>query len=251
MATESYTYSLTGKVLPERAVVNLPLTVKVMASPEGNMPAGWEVVVSAVRSQVAVMLTTPQRVDDLDDMRDRVEAVTRFCVDALGFLLACGYDVELTQVIDLENFSHQVFGVDVPSITETPEYSANEIAERFQQILSVSARKQPPLRRSLVDFREAIRSYEDTPFFCFRAIEDLRQYFVVGDDDDVKRTWNEMSDNLAVPEDTVEYVWKVLRPLATSRRHGGGAKIDRTARTKMLRTTWDLISRFVAMDASA
>jgi len=62
------------------------------------MPPGWEVVVSVVNSQLAATLTTPEPVEDLQDMRERVEDVARFCVDSLGFLLACGYDLELTFV---------------------------------------------------------------------------------------------------------------------------------------------------------
>ncbi len=97
MSGQRHTYSLSGKVLPERGVVNLPLPVKVVAS-SGGMPPGWEVVVSVVNSQLAATLTTPEPVEDLQDMRERVEDVARFCVDSLGFLLACGYDLELTFV---------------------------------------------------------------------------------------------------------------------------------------------------------
>lgn len=250
MSNAKFTYSLSGKVLPERAVVNLPLTVKVVASSEGNMPSGWEVVVSIVRSQLAATLTTNQPVDDLYDMRERVEGVVRFCVDALGFLLACGYDIELTQVVALDTIAHNVFGVDVQGVREKDKYTDPEILEGFQRILGVGADKQQWLRRALVDFREAIRSYEDTPFFCFRAIEDLRQRFVSGDDDDVKKTWKEMTNQLAIPEETVIYVWKELRPVATSLRHGAGAKVDRGSRAQMLRVTWDLINRFISANIS-
>ena len=87
--------------------------------------------------------------------------------------------------------------------------------------------KQPWLRRAFVDFREAIRSHEDTPFFCFRAIEDLRQRFVSGEDTNVKKTWNEMACALSLADETKEYVWKTLRPLAISVRHGAAAKVTR------------------------
>jgi hypothetical protein len=250
MSDSKFTYSLSGKILPERAVVNLPLVVKVLASPEGNMPAGWELVISIVRSQLAVTLTTNQLVNDLYDMRERVEGVVRFCVDTLGFLLACGYDVELTQVVALDTGNHKVFGVDVQGVREKDLYADPEILDAFQRILQVGTDKQQWLRRALVDFREAIRSYEDTPFFCFRAIEDLRQRFISGNDSDVKKTWRDMTIWLAVPQETVDYVWNELRPMAISLRHGAGTKVGRESRTHMLRVTWDLINRFISADLS-
>jgi len=57
MSGEQYTYLISGKVLPERGVVNLPLPVKVVASGEG-MPEGWDLVVSVVNSQLAATLST-------------------------------------------------------------------------------------------------------------------------------------------------------------------------------------------------
>ena len=248
MNDSKYTYSLSGKILPERAVVNLPQVVKVLASPEGNIPPGWEVVISIVRSQLAATLTTNQPVDDLRNMRERVESIIRYCVDTLGFLLACGYDVELTQVVELTTGNHNVFGVDVQGVRGKDTYTDPEILESFQRILQVGADKQQWLRRALVDFREAIRSYEDTPFLCFRAIEDLRQRFVSGNDSDVKKTWKEMTVRLAVPRETVDYVWNELRPVAISLRHGAEATANRDSRTRMLRVTWDLINRFISAD---
>ncbi|MHB8744776.1 MAG: hypothetical protein ACYC9L_16920 [Sulfuricaulis sp.] len=248
MDRNKHTYCLSGKVLPERAVVNLPLTVKVVASPEGSMPSGWEVVVSTVRSQLAVTLTTPEPIDDLDEMRERMEGIARFCIDTLGFLLACGYDIELTQVVGIDPLTHNVFGVDVQGVRNREQYTDGEILTRFQSILGVAPHKQQPLRRALVDFREAIRSHEDTAFFCFRAMEDLRQRFVSGEDDDPKKTWREMARIMAVPEDTVNYVWKELRPAAMSVRHGAAIKLDRASRTKMLKVTWDLVDRIISAE---
>lgn len=242
---ERFTYSLSGKVLPERAVVNLPLVVRVLASGKGKMPEDWDVVVSVVNSQIAATLTTASKIEDVEDMRERVEAVVRHCVDALGFLLACGYDVELTQVTAPDILGHIVFGVDVRGVREKDDYTNAEILAGFQAIMQLGPDKQPWIRRALVDFREAIRSHEDAPFFSFRAIEDLRQRFVAGEDTDVKRTWGEMAVALELSNDVKEYVWKELRPLAISIRHGTSAAVSRESRTKMLRVTWDLINRFV------
>jgi hypothetical protein len=210
------------------------------------MPEDWELVVSVVNSQIAATLTTGTKIQDVEDMHERVEVAVRHCVDALGFLLACGYDVELTQVTAPEILGHIVFGVDVQGVRSAEQYTDAEILARFRTIMGLGPDKQPWVRRALVDFREAIRSYDDTPFFCFRAIEDLRQRFVSGEDSDVKRTWVEMATALKVSDDMREYVWKELRSLAMSARHGNAAQVTRESRTKMLRVAWDLIDRFVS-----
>lgn len=209
------------------------------------MPEDWELVVSVVNSQIAATLTTGTKIQDVEDMRERAEVAVRHCVDALGFLLACGYDVELTQVTAPEILGHIVFGVDVQGVRSAEQYTDAEILARFQTIMALGPDKQPWIRRALVDFREAIRSYDDTPFFSFRTIEDLRQRFVSGEDSDVRRTWGEMATTLRVSDDVREYVWRELRPLAISVRHGNPTRVTRESRTKMLRVAWDLIDRFV------
>jgi hypothetical protein len=233
MSPNRHTYSISGKVLPERGVVNLPLPEKLVAEGGGMLP-GWEVVVSVVNSQLAATLTTPEPVDDLDDMRERVEDVARFCVDALGFLLACGYDLELTQVVATDSIKHNVFGVFVQGVTSKSEYSKQEIYDRFLETVGVAKHKQQSLRRALVDFRAAIRSHDDAAFFCFRAIEDLRQFFAAFVGDDVKNSWSEMARRLEVPADDVDYVWNTLRPAAISARHGASTRTDREARRKVV-----------------
>ncbi len=243
-----FIYTLSGKVLPERAVVNLPQQVLMVASNEGTMPLGWQLTISIINSQIAARLSSTQEVTDVEDMRERVEGAIRFCVDSLGYILACGYDVELTQVtlIQPEPMQHIVFGVDVQGIRPKQQYTHQEVLDLFQKTVAVPRHKQQPLRRALVDFREAIRSYEDTPFFCFRAIEDIRQLFVTDQDNDVKRTWEKMSASLNVPIESIEYVWKKLRPIATQLRHGGSVDAtSRADRLEMLKITWSIIDLFI------
>lgn len=248
MPDTPFTYSFSGKVLPERADVNLPLPIKALSRGKGKFPTGWEISISIFRSQLAVTVTTEKAVDDLQPMREIVEGIARFSVDALGFLLACGYDVEITQAMGSDPRSHIVFGVDVRGVTPKEQYTREEVFSRFKQIVEVPEGKQQALRRALVDFREAIRSGEDTPFFCFRAIEDVRQLFVVGEDKDVKKTWSEMAQKLALPQETITFVQDTLRPTAISVRHGDIKDIEHAARVEMLSHTWIIIDHFITSE---
>ena len=246
MSDAHITYHFSGVVLPERADVNFPLPVKVVSAGKGKLPAGWEVSVSVVRSQLFASVTADREVTDLREIQDLVEGISRFCVDAIGFLVACGYDVEITQVTGPDPRSHVVFGVNVPGVVPPERQSNEEVFARFKQILETPGDKQRSLRRALVDFREAIRSVEDTAFFCFRAIEDLRQYFVVVEDRDVKTSWNELAQKAKIPEETMAFVKDVLRPIAIPARHGNAKDIGQAERIEMLAHTWKVIDRFIS-----
>ena len=118
-----FTYSLSGKVLPERAVGRSTSHRQVTGVREGAFAE--RLGGSSFRSPLTDCgnCYDARPVDDVEDMRERVEAVVRHCVDALGFLLACGYDVELAQVTAPEILGHFVFGVNVQGVRDKDEYT--------------------------------------------------------------------------------------------------------------------------------
>jgi hypothetical protein len=241
-----FVYTFSGKVLPERANVHFPLPLDGTVMKEGVLGVGTRITLSVASSQLTAVVRSETRVDDLHGMKEKVEAYARFGVDALGFLLGCGYDVEITSVTSPDPLLYEVFGVDVPGASGAAGGSPEQIREAFQKLLQIPRDRQTCVRRALADFREAVRACEDTPFYCFRALEDLRQYFVAGEDRQAQKAWAEMGRQLALPEPLADYVQTRLRALAIPARHGQAREITAGERVEMLNATWQVIHAFVA-----
>jgi len=97
------------------------------------------------------------------------------------------------------------------------------------------------LQRAFADLREAIRSPKDTGFFCYRAIESLRQFFVVELNAPDKQSWEVLRTALQIDRPTIDYV----KTFADSARHGAGAAISDGERAEVFKKTWSIVGQFV------
>lgn len=146
-------YIFSGKVLPERANVNItPIEVKIDAIDAG---ISGTAIISINVSQVSVVFNTNSN-SDLMTLKNYVDYSVRTLIDAFGYLSGRGYDIEITSVVNHEG-KHAVFGVGIPEL----EKSQKERPLSFQQLLEAMAKSQH-LHRALSDLREAIRSPVDT-----------------------------------------------------------------------------------------
>lgn len=238
----SFIYLLSGKVLPERANVNLPKPIEVHILPGRTIPEGSVVVITVICSQISVAVHSRGQITDLQALAHECEGMCRMIVDCLGFMLTCGYDIEITQVSSSGGL-HVVYGVQPADLRPIP-WSDESMPGTFERLVTVPRDYQLAFRRALADYREAIRSFEDTAFFCYRAVEDLRQIFVESERSNESMTWERLWIALGEVEDARAYVKDILRPLAMGNRHGGGTSIAQEARLEMLQKTSKIIAKF-------
>lgn len=112
----------------------------------------------------------------LEQLRDIVEQKFRTIINVYGYLHGKCYDAEITSIID--NGDLKIFGVgnaDIEKIIkESPLYSHKLEFEDF----IVMCNENLYLSRALGDLRDAVRSSSlDTGFYCYRAIEDIKNHF--------------------------------------------------------------------------
>lgn len=151
-------YVFGGKVMPERAAVSVPtFELRVDAK---DMGIACEASISIGVSQVSAVVKTSGEEVDLLTLKNVVESLVRAEVDALGYLWGCGYDVEITSVVESSG-NQVVFGVGIPELQQTK----NERPLAFEDVWQVMSQSEY-LRRALGDLREAIRSPLDTGFHC-------------------------------------------------------------------------------------
>ena len=223
-------YIFSGKVLPERANVNItPIELKIDAIDAG---ISGTAVVSIDVSQVSVVLNTNSN-SDLMTLKNYVDYSVRTLIDAFGYLSGRGYDIEITSVVNHEG-KHAVFGVGIPEL----EKSQKERPLSFQQLLEAMAKSQY-LHRALSDLREAIRSPVDTGFFCYRAVESIRQNFKNDNDNDAK-SWENLRKSLLIDRSWIDKI----KEFADKARHGETPYISGKNRILIMQHTWKVIDRF-------
>lgn len=233
----AYRYTFAGVIHPERAAVSVS-TISFEINAPGAGIVGQLAMTIAV-SQLTAVFTSQNQVSDFYTLKNHVADAVHVAVDAFGYVTGRGYDVELVQLIPAESVVPIVFGVGIPAL----EDNSADPAARFTDLIRLF---QDPrgsyLQRCFADLREAIRSPRDTGFFCFRAIESLRQFFVleVKAKSD-KESWEMFRTVLAVDRSAIDYVKEFADPA----RHGAAKPISDTERAEVFRRTWAIVGHFV------
>ena len=206
-----YHYTFNGQIHPER--YSLHVGKPIMYQYDRLMLVVW-----LVRGQVAVDVVAREEWSSVIDLKNLVMSVVESVVNALGFALAAAFRTEIVSYRgpsgDLEVFNTAFDGLrsgdgDSPTPDEEVDFDT----------LRTTAALHPAIRAALSDLAEAMRAPSDTFFYCYRAVEAIRQHYVpenVGIRDGREVSWKAMRAALNVLKSELDW----LTPLATSSRHG-------------------------------
>lgn len=224
-------YTFTGKILPERAAVTIaaPISVKAEAREAGMH---FEAIIVISVSQILITVKTAEADVDMETLKNYIDTTVRAVIDTLCYLWGRGYDVEITSAIGADDKNY-VFGVGIPILEKTK----NDRPLTLDQLWPLAYQNEH-LRHALADLREAIRSPADTGFFCYRAIESVRQHFV--SDDDKAKSWELLHSALCSERSWTDPVKKY----ADQPRHGKPIYVSDSARADLFQRTWKIIDRF-------
>ena len=203
-------------------------------------------------AQIMVVAHSVESVDNLETLRNSVENVIRGIVDAFGYIEGRGYDVEVTSVIDSAGDRWQIFPIEIGAIQATKKERPLAFGELCTLLLAGGGDlgddagfKLSQLRIALGDLREAIRSIDHSAFFCYRAIECLRQCYVElnspVNDDTRKASWERMREELCIERSWIHDI----ETASILERHGGHKGTTGEERGALMIRTWRVIDRFV------
>jgi hypothetical protein len=237
----TFKYFLDGLVHPERAQIkDHGFTAKFTH-------VGSEVQGSAnvriLLNQVAVWVETEVEWK-IWDLRNVVRYLVQAEVDMFGFLLGHSYQVEIRRIICPELTVDTVFGIDVPCIKE--RHDANTLAERVAKLRpKLEGADGIFMHRCLRDLVKALNDSEDVAFYCYRAIESLRQHRVAVEKLDPKDKalhWTRMREITKCDEASM----RTLEKSAQAARHGGIDMMSEEDHVKLLNLTWDIAEGYIA-----
>jgi hypothetical protein len=228
-----FTYTLTGLIHPERADVNVSHTTIEFEGNKGKL--GFSIYKSKIAfTYQANEALSPEEVNNLKLV---AEENIRAVVDSLGFLIGCGYDVEIIQGIDNQHDGHFVFGVEEVYLKEL---NFIEQVPVLELITITNSEYGIYLKRCFGDLRLAIRSSKDSPFYCYRAIECLMYYFKT-DDITKKQAWEAFRNELNIDMTEIMTIKDSSDPL----RHGNPKERLDYDRRVLLSNTWGIVIKFI------
>jgi hypothetical protein len=182
-----------------------------------------------------------QEPDDLGTFMNEVESIAQGCLDALGFHLATPVRAEITSmVIDGNRLVHRTLRW--PDLL--PDSSTLHVTEDELRPFVEATIEESLARLALADLRRAIESPDDTAFLAYRAVESVRQWFLVGTADNKsarEQSWKDMRATLALEESSLRW----LEKLALSRRHGAVAPPTASERKEAMLLARDVVARFI------
>jgi hypothetical protein len=221
-------------VHPERAPISFSGIASQIQGLDGKAIAG--IKLNIFQNQITVAVESEEK--DIFTLRNWIKSEVEFVTNIAGFLMGYGYDVEITKSHTEDLSMTQVFGIDIPVLAERAQMRDfnNSINSIFPLCYGVEAIF---LRRALADLSSAIKHADDTAFYCFRAIESLRQSF--GADLPDADQWKAMSEAVGSSKEEME----PLRSHAFPARHGIPKPLTDKDRQQFFLYTWNIVEKYI------
>lgn len=227
-------FIFTGRIHPERSWVTIPRRTYPISLSDGTSP---HITVFSGKGQILVEVETSHSPEFIDDLYLIVGQVMKSQVDALGYRKGIGWDVEITGGMCINDHgTMQIYG---PSVKEVE----NKESERSLDDATVGALaiRHAALRNALADLREAIRSLEDTSFFCFRTLERIRIHVQPNYPKEKNHALREAEDKLRLDHSCHTFLYKQ----AKHERHGKWGALTGKERAKAVCLIWKIVDRFI------
>lgn len=230
------TYVFSGELSPKHGVSpDFSLSTPPMLIKAGDAALCFEVTVSISRSQVSAKVKNLDGNADLLTLRNYVRDAVMSAVDMLNYLWGQGNDVEITSVVK-PNGERIDFNAGIQELHEAQFERPLTLEQLWQVVL-----KSQNLRRALENLREAIRSSGNTGFFCYRAVESIRQHFWKEEDGkESKKSWERLRKTLCIDKNWID----ALKLFADEQRHGRVPYMSEEDRVSAMQHAWKVVDRF-------
>lgn len=235
-------YILKGLVHPQRAQFSLNTPLKFSKVTSITYNKELDIEVNIILNQITIWIKTTEEWD-IYDLRNIGRYLTYMFCSISTFIHGYYYEVEIIQILCKEKGIDFVFGIDTPCVSKRD--SIAYLKEKFSDILKIMTNEYGIyLQRCLKDLNSALKDTEDTAFYCYRAIESLKQYckekFNIPENKE-KEQWKKVSEISGCKEDYIEDIKKGASRL----RHGSYSSHTSEERKNFLTKTWNVVEEFL------
>jgi hypothetical protein len=243
------TYIFIGRVYPERAAVSFEGNTNFAGVGLGDDVPTSEVTVEISQSQITARMICPSPIKNIFTARNIVQDCAQTMLDALNFFHGCGFQMEITQVIPPSGLMSNLFIPQIPAVAEIVR-AAGLMPGDIINLMNSS--QQWHLRRALSDLCSAARSPVDTGFYCFRAIETLKNGLAhaQGADPESKKAWKLFREHYGVEENQI----RRIQDFAKGPRHGNVQhllELSDSTRAELFTITWQIVTTVMRAEKAA
>lgn len=230
-------YIIKGIVHPERAQLSFGLPEFSIHHPATNNEA--KVKLNILLNRITLLISTDNDWD-LDDLRNLAKKFVNDYLAIIGFIKGYAYDAEIIEILNIDKGIDYVYGIDIPCIGKRNEKKDIKI-EMDKIMLHTDGEWRMYINRCLGDLVMAMKFTDDTGFYCYRAIESLKQYCKVRFElDKEKDQWEKFREITGCLESDI----KMIKDFADLPRHGDIIIITSKDREKIFLKAWDIIDSF-------
>jgi hypothetical protein len=234
-------YFVQGIVLPERAKFELKWAVKGTHLASGEF---YSADITIVCNQVAIWLESDVEIQTLD-LKHLVNYIVVNQLSAVSYIVGCVFDFQVTRVINRSRGVDYVYGIENNIIYGRRSQEGFELDLAKIRDLQLGMHGML-IHRCLVDLTSAMRYREDTPFYCYRAIESLKHHYCLMNDISTRNDgerWANFRDGCGFSREQIMWVSELAKDL----RHGNISTIDSEQCGELLRRTWDVVDSYLGI----
>jgi len=237
-------YIIIGKILPERASISIVLPVMDF-SPIVCKESINRAKLNILNNQVYILYSTDNNELKLHDIRNIAKQLIADKLSMIGYLLGYAYEIDLTRIISIEKNIDYVFGIDIPCIAErSKDLTPEGFNAEFIRVTSIIGKQESYsiyIYRCLNDLKHAMVNPDDTGFYCYRAIESIKQFCRYKYGIEIERDqWTKLSELTGYNSSKVQFIKEKADPV----RHGDLSVITDEDRVKIFKDTWDIVDCF-------
>jgi hypothetical protein len=205
-------------------------------------------------SQITIKIENVPDEHDINTLRNSVRSVVFNIVNSYGYIKGSAFEIEITKILK-DSGEHMIFGVEIPVIEQRYLLlSQEDKGVKFNNLLNLTYGPDGKyFRRCLSDCMMSMRHPEDTGFYCYRALESLKQYFSYRFKLEEKRDvvqWRKMVEELGITESHYLSIESWRKPYAYAARHGVPEAISEEWRIKIFNDTWEAVDKYVSYRSS-
>lgn len=238
MQSKASLYVFQGVVRPERARLDDCFSVDF----ENLSGLTGSARVRILVNQVVVWTFTDSNWD-VYTLRNAVKNIVQNRLAIIGFLKGYAYELEIIRVFNDSKNIDEVFGIDVPCISERNDSDVDLVA-----VTNIAKKMQGDegvfIGRCLSDLMSALKNADDTGFYCYRAIESLRHHCAMMNaliDAKAARQWECFRTAAGCSKDDI----LAIKAAADAPRHGAFIHLTDQQRSDLLLNTWDIVEAYM------